>query len=401
MNFAVTASVLSLLVTIASIPSISCNAGDANVDRPQRPLFAHASGSPIAIAGGPDDVVVGDMNKDGKLDLVIASGRSRTLEVLPGLGDGRFRSDAVNKITVSEGPGEMALGDVNSDGNLDLAFISHDSYGVTMLLGDGKGALALAPNSPIVMKQGQQPHTHGLGLGDLNGDGKLDLATVNSTDNDVSVAFGDGRGGFARAPATFAVGPSPYPMALGDVNGDGHLDIIATATATGPLRAQQLPFSRALTLLLNDGRGSFRVSHIPLRTGEPWSVAIGDVNGDKHRDLVVTHHDMANLTVLSGDSRGAFTEVSGSPFDFGHNAFPVTLADVNHDGKQDVITASGEGVSMMLGDGRGSFKRSPSLTFPTGRGTWNFAVADLNGDGKVDLVACSGESNTVSVLLGQ
>jgi hypothetical protein len=56
---------------------------------------------------------------------------------------------------------------------------------------------------------------------------------------------------------------------------------------------------------------------------------------------------------------------------------------------------------MMLGDGRGSFKRAPSATFTTGRGTWNFAVADLNGDGKTDVVACSGESNTVSVLLGQ
>ncbi len=401
MNFGVIPSILTLLATIASVPSLSCQAGDANLIAPQRPIFAHASGSPIAVAGGPDDVVVGDMNKDGKLDLIVASGRSRMLAVFPGLGDGRFRIDAVNKITVSQGPGEMVLGDVNSDGNLDLAFISHDSYGVTMLLGDGKGGLSPAPNSPIVMKQGQHPHTHGLGMADLNGDGKLDLVTVNSSDNDVSVAFGDGRGAFTRALATFAVGPSPYPMALGDVNSDGHIDIIATATATGPLRAQQLPFSRALTLLLNDGRGGFRSSQIALRRGEPWFVAIGEVNGDNKRDLVVTHHEMSDLTVLSGDGRGVFTEVSGSPFDFGHNAFPVALADVNHDGKQDVITASGEGVSTMLGDGRGAFKRAPSASFLTGRGTWNFAVADLNGDGKVDVVTCSGEGNTVSVLLGQ
>ena len=401
MNFGVIPSLLALLATIASVPSLSCNPGDASLVAPQRPIFAHASGSPIAVAGGPDDVVVGDMNKDGKLDLVIASGRSKTVAVFSGLGDGRFRSDAVNQVTVSESPGEMALGDVNSDGNLDLAFISHDSYGVTMLLGDGKGGLSLAPNSPIVMKEGEHPHTHGLGLGDLNGDGKLDLATVNSTDNDVSLAFGNGRGAFTRAPATFAVGPSPYPMALGDVNGDGHLDIIATATATGPLRAQKLALSRALTLLLNDGRGGFRSSQLALRSGEPWSVAIGEINGDNKRDLVVTHHDKPDLSVLSGDGRGAFTEVSGSPFNFGQNAFPVALADVNHDGKQDALTASGEGVSVMLGDGRGAFRPAPSGSFVTGRGTWNFAVADVNGDGKVDVVACSGEGNTVSVLLGQ
>ncbi len=401
MNIAVIPSILTLLILAASISSLSCGAGDASAGGSQPALFAHAPGSPIAVAGGPNDAVIGDLNKDGKLDLVLASGQSRTITVFTGLGEGRFRSDAGNKLTVSESPGDMVLGDVNSDGNLDLAFITHDSYGVTMLLGDGKGSLSFAPNSPVVMKVGQHPHTHGLGIGDLNGDGKLDLATVNSSDNDVSVAFGDGRGGFTRAAATFAVGPSPYPMALGDVNGDGHLDIVATATATGPLRAQQLPFSRALTLLLNDGRGGFRSSQVTLRTGEPWFVAIGEVNGDNKRDLVVTHHDMARLTVLSGDGRGAFAEVKDSPFDFGHNAFPIALVDVNHDGKQDVITAGGDGVSMMLGDGRGAFKRAPSSPFLTGKGTWNLAVADLNGDGKVDVVAPSSEGNAVSVLLGQ
>src|SRR5258708_9747826 len=151
----------------------------------------------------------------------------------------------------------MVLGDLNGDSNLDLVYVSHDSYNATMLLGDGKGGLALAPNSPIAMKEGKHPHTHGLALGDMNGDNKLDIVTVNNSDNDVSIAFRDGRGGFTRAPTTFAVGPSPYPLALGDVNEDHHLDIIAPASATRPPRAQQRPFRRARPIVVPAGPRCF------------------------------------------------------------------------------------------------------------------------------------------------
>jgi len=402
------------LTAVGLVFLAACNAGGVNIGNAPRPLFAPAPGSPIAVAGGPGDVLVGDMNNDGNPDLVVACGESRTIVVLIGNGnrnnavrngaskngDGLFRVTPASTLSVAESPGDMVLGDVNSDGNLDFAFVSHDSYDVTLLLGDGKGALSLAKNSPIVMKQGQHPHTHGLGIGDLNGDGKLDLATVNNSDNDVSVAFGDGRGNFTIAPSSpFPVGPSPYPITLGDVNNDGRLDIVATTTATGPLRRQQLPFSRALTLLLNDGRGGFRKTELPLRTGQPWSVAIGDVNGDRKPDLVATHHEQTELTLLLGDGRGGFTEAAGSPFNFGRG-FQIALADVNRDGYLDAVAAAGNIVRIALSDGHGNFKSAPD-PFPIGAGTWNLAVSDVNKDGKVDLVTGNSESNTVSVLLGQ
>jgi hypothetical protein len=400
-HFFVIPFALALLAASISLSFSSCKAGGASGSSSDQPIFAHAPGSPFAVAGDPGNVVIGDMNKDDKPDLVVTGGKSRSISVLPGHGDGRFGAALNTPLTAPESPGELVLGDVNSDGNLDLAFVSHNSYAVTLLLGDGTGGLAFAPTSPIMMKDGHHPHTHGLAMGDLNGDSKLDLATVNNADNDISVAFGDGRGNFTRAPSPFAVGPSPYPSALGDVNNDGHPDIVATATATGPQRAQQLPFSRALTLLLNDGRGVFRSSQLPLRTDQPWFVAIGDVNGDHKADLVATHHERSELTVLLGDGRGGFTETSASPFDFGHSVFSIALADTNRDGKLDVIGASGEGVRVMLGDGRGGFRAAPNSPFLTGGGTWSFAIGDVNGDGKTDVVTASVESGKVSVLLGQ
>ena len=366
----------------------------------RKPLFVEAPGSPIAVAGMPGNVAITDVNRDGKPDLLVASGKDKTISVLLGQGDGQFRAAAGSPIAVPDHPSEMVVRDLNGDGHLDLALGSHNSYGVMLLLGDGKGGFSLATNSPIVMKEGKHAHTHGLDVGDLNGDGKLDLVTVNSNpDNDVSIAFGDGKGGFTRAPGSpFAVGPSPYPGALADLNGDGHLDIIATTTDRSK---DNQPESRELTVLCGDGKGGFRRDKVPLRTRHPWFVAVGDLNGDGKPDLAVTHTEASKLTVLVGDGKGGFAEVAGSPFDLGQSAWRTALADVNHDGHLDVIAAARTGVRVLFGDGKGGFTPAPGSPFATGKGTWQLAVGDLNGDGKIDVVATNLEDNSVTVLLCQ
>jgi FG-GAP-like repeat len=103
---------------------------------------------------------LGDVNGDGKLDLVVACGRSKSVTILLGQGEGRFRPAAGSPVTLAEGPSEMVLCDLNGDGKLDVAIASHDSYRVVHLLGDGKGCLTPAPNSPVVLKEGQHPHTN-------------------------------------------------------------------------------------------------------------------------------------------------------------------------------------------------------------------------------------------------
>jgi hypothetical protein len=391
-----TRSILLLATVVLSLTS--CQSGNAINIEAQESLFTPAPGSPISVPGGAGNVIIGEVNNDKKPDLVVTCGKNRSIAVLLGKGDGQFA--VASSTSVPQSPGEIALGDVNLDGKLDVAVATHDSYGIMLLLGGGNGGFTTAPSSPIVMRAGNQPHTHGLALADLNHDHKLDLITVNSTDNDVSIALGDGRGGFTRTTASpFAVGPSPYPFAVGDVNGDDHLDIVATATATGPLRRQQLPLSRALTLLLGDGKGGFRSTQLPMRTGEPWFAAISDVNADRKPDIVVTHHEMSQLTILLGDGRGGFVEVEASPFDFGGQAFHAVVADVNRDNKMDVIAAGGDGVRVMLGDGRGGFTTGPAIR--SGPGSWRLALGDVNRDGKADLVTSNLETDSVSVLLAR
>jgi hypothetical protein len=382
---------------LAAAIFISCPSGNTPSEASQQ-LFANAPGSPVSVPSGPGNILIGDMNNDRKLDLVVACGSARSITVIEGKGNGQFGA-ALSNTTLAEAPGEIAIGDLNGDGKLDVAVSSHDSYGVVLLTGDGNGGLTVAPASPIVMKVGQHPHTHGLALADVNRDNKLDLITCNSTDNDISLALGDGRGNFTRVPQSFPVGPSPYPFGIGDVNNDGWLDIVATATATGPSRREQLPLSRALTLLLSDAKGGRTPRQLPLRTGEPWFAAIADLNGDSRSDIVATHHDQSALTVMIGDGRGGFTEANGSPFDFGVNLFHLITADVDRDGRMDVVATSGDSIRVLLGDGRGAFKTAASIA--VGPGAWRIAAADLNADGAVDVVTSNSEGNNLSVLLGK
>jgi FG-GAP-like repeat len=364
-------------------------------------LLVPAPGSPVRLGPGPSNVVIGDVDSDGTPDLVV-TGRERRVTILLGHGDGRFSSTPSGTLDVPENPSELALGDVNGDDNVDLALASHETYNVVLLFGDGHGRFRIAPGFPIAMKDGQQPHTHGLGIGDFNGDGKADLVTVNSNDdNDVAVMLGDGRGGFTRASGSpFAVGPGPYPLALGDLDADGKLDVAVTSTGfrSGPV--SPAPGDR-LTLLFGNGRGGFRRSDIPVKTCHTWFVAIGDVNGDRKPDLVTTHADAGFVSVLLGDGRGNFAEVGGSPFDLGQKAWYVALADLNRDGHADMVAAADTGVRALIGNGRGGFTPVPGSPFATGRGTWKLVVADVNADGKSDVATSSLETDSVTVLLGR
>ena len=294
------------------------------------------------------------------------------------------------------GPFSVALGDVNGDGRLDLATANFLAGTVSVLLGTSAGAFG--PNTDFPTRG----IPRSVALGDVNGDGRLDVVTANYDDaaganafrSSVSVLLGTGTGTFG--PHTdYPTGNNPLGLALGDVNGDGRLDLVT---------ANQGDNSAAtVSVLLGTGTGAFGPKTDFLTQSIPRGVALGDVNGDGRPDVVTANAPAANtlaatVSVLLGTGTGAFGPHTDYPT--GNNPFGLALGDVNGDGRLDVATANyGAGsVSVLVGTGTGAF--GPHTDYPTGGIPRSVALGDVNGDGRLDLVAANMNASRASVLLG-
>src|SRR5262245_33634625 len=218
----------------------------------------------FGVGAGPGSVEIGDFNGDGKPDLVVANERSNDATVLLGDGNGGFSQARGSPFRAGHDPNDIAVGDLNRDGKLDLAFANHEEKYLTLLLGDGRGGFTPASHSPFAVEV--MPHTHGVAAGDLNGDGNLDLVTDSWGADQVEVLFGDGKGAFTVPGSFFAVGRHPYQRVRAvDVNGDGRADLITTNLE-----------GDNVTVLLSDGRGGLKPSvGSPFRCGDsPFNFAV-------------------------------------------------------------------------------------------------------------------------------
>ncbi len=320
----------------------------------------------------PVDLAVGDLDGDGRLDLVSADARDRRISVRLAR-PGAYR--AAPSVPLSIEPHMVVLADLDRDGDLDLVATGHDDPGVHVYLGDGTGRFARAPGSPFAAHAGRHAHNHGLAAGDLDGDGDLDLATSNQDLGSVSILLGDGAGGFAPARRSpIRVGGKPYPLALADIDGSGSLDI-----------AVPLVGGDAVAVLLNDGRGQFRPAPgSPLATvARPYALAVIDLDGDRALDVVVAHDDTDTMTILRGDGTGRLREASR--ISAGQRPARMAAGDLDGDGVIDLAAAAGDRVLFLRGDGKGGLAVGRPLL--RARQSWTAVVADLDGDRRPDLAA--------------
>jgi len=355
--------------------------------------FAPAGGSPYAAGTHAESLALADINGDGSADLATANDASSgTVSVLLGDGTGAFAPASGSPVTTGSYTGSLVVGDVNGDGQPDVAAANFGDDTVSVLLGDGAGAFAPAGGSPYAAG----PSPYGEAVGDFDGNGTLDLAVADDvTPGAVSVLLGNGDGSFPGSPShSYSVGGNPAAIAVADFNGDGNPDLAVATYGT-------------VAVLLGDGTGAFApASGSPYSTGNgSQSVAVADFNGDGNLDIATGNRDDDTVSVLLGDGTGAFAPASGSPYSTGSGTGPAAVAagDFNGDGVPDLATANEHtnDVSVLLGNGDGTFPASPTHRYSVGSYPDALAAGDVDGDGKLDLVTANYLDATVSVLLGQ
>ena len=273
----------------------------------------------------PVAAAVSDFNGDGNADIAIANSTGSNVSILLGKGDGTFQSPS--SFAVPNSLTGIAVGDFNGDGKADIATADATS-GVNILLGKGDGTFQAAVGNLSNTQAGSGFQASFVLVGDFNGDGKADLATINAGSASVSILLGLGNGTFSP-PSSTATPSQALTLAVGDFNGDGKLDLVTNNA----------------NILLGKGDGTFQTPIVTYPTGSaPSSVAVGDINGDGKLDLVFSD---GLVSVLMGKGDGTFQpQVT---YTVGTGASSVLVGEFNGDGRTDLAVASGNNVSILLG----------------------------------------------------
>jgi hypothetical protein len=353
----------------------------------------------LSTGHGPASIAVADLNHDHHPDLIVANFEDGTLTVFLGDGKDRFRPAPGSPFACGPSPNDIAVADLNGDGQLDLIVANTETPYITVLLGDGHGSFVPSPHSPFATQS--FPHVHGVAAADFIGNGKPAVVTDSWGHNQVLMLSGDGMGNLILPGVLFSTGKRPYQrLRSADFNRDGRPDIVTTDMD-----------DNAVSILLDDGRGGFRQpAGSPFPAGKaPWEAAIADFNRDGNLDLAVIPYDrdltdprQLAVTILLGDGRGGFAALRDphSGLSHGLSSGPLSLegcrgpdrvaaGDVNGDGYPDIVVSCAQNNRLIVfwGSKDGAFARS---TEDVQTGWSGLALADLRGDGKSEIIVSNG-----------
>jgi type II secretory pathway component GspD/PulD (secretin) len=361
----------------------------------------------LTTGNAPDFIATASLRNNSINDLIVANHNDNTLSVFLGNGDGTFGDALTPAPTTGNGPVWIATGVFNGTNNntaIDLAVANQTDNTVTILLGNGDGTFT--PGTTL--KTGNGPVSIAATTLTTNGSSSVNnnvcLFVANHTDDTISIFLGNGDGTFVTptAATTLATGRGPSSILAADFNGDGKIDLAVTNQT-----------DNTVSIFLGNGDGTFGArTDDNVGNGPVW-VATGDFNGDGIPDLAIANDGAPTdtntgdtVTILLGQANtnstvgnGTFAPGSIRDFPAGDGPTSIAVGDFNVDGIPDLLVADStdNAISLLLGLGEGVF--GPNFELNVGTDPVSIVSADFNGDGIPDAAVANNGSNTASVIL--
>ncbi len=374
------------------------------------PQFTMTTGS------SPWDVALGDIDGDGKSDIVVVNNGSNTITVFRNISSsGSLTSGSFSagvSFATGSSPIGLAIGDVDGDGKLDVATANSGTTTVSVLRNTSTpGTISFSANVDISI--GASAPTNVI-IGDVDGDGKPELITCNFSSNNISVLQnvsvpGVINGSSFNSAVNFTAGTNPEGLAFGDIDGDGKPDI-----GVSNRNSNNISLLRNTSTIGTINAGTL-ASAVNFGAGtSPVGMRFADIDGDSKLDVVVANNGANNFSVFRNTATSGVPFVAGSlaaRVDYGTSSNPffnIGIGDIDGDGKPDVISTNSNGGSIFVFRNTatsgtinaGSFANA--VNFAAAGGTtpneYVSAVGDLDGDGKADIVVSNKSSASISVL---
>lgn len=326
-----------------------------------------------------------DPDKAGPNEDLLALYENGTVDLFSGNGNGTFSDTGTIVIEVDSGTTDLAIADIDRDGNLDVAIVNELTQEITLHRGAGDGTFTSDPGDVISMSAVPSK----VRVADYDRDGDPDISVVTPATNEVLIYSGIGDGVFDPTPATISVSGEPTSIASGYIGSDNILDLAVAHGTSG-----------TITIFSGNGDGSFS-SLYEVATGQSaGEMAIGDFDSDGDNDVAVSYPgDYARIVVLENDGVGVF-DTSSYETVFGYHS-AVETGDLTGDGLLDIAVACEQNdtvaVLQALADGGFGYP----VLHEVGQGPIDLRAGDYNTDGVVDMICFNKVSQDITVLLGE
>jgi hypothetical protein len=336
----------------------------------------------------PRSVIIGDVNNDNQMDIIVANSGTNTIGIFISKSDGIFENQQTYTTGTNSRPYSIVTSDFNNDNYLDIAVANYGTNNIGIFIGNGNGLFndqnlfSLGSSRPLFIT-----------VSDFNKDNRTDIIVTNYGTNSIGILLGYGNGSF-QDQTTYSTGYDsiPYSLVVADFNEDNRMDIAVANYGTNNI---------GIFLGYDNGTFSSQNTYTTLPKSNPYSIAIGDFNNDNHLDIVVSNSGTGNIGIFLGYGNGTF--LAQTTYSTGTNSYPqyITLGDFKKDNELDIVIVDSKNnqVHVLPGYGNGTFAIITTYNGIYESSPFWVAVTDFNNNNQSDIVVANYGTNNVLILI--